>query len=239
MRDYGRRPTPIRIRPASGRSLLAGRPGSVSGAAPEMIRVHKDHIELADGRLARTFAVRGYPREVEAGWLAVLDAFEGEMRFAQHIEPLDSVSALAELGSDLRALRASLLIAEARGAEPDASDQSAAMDAAGLREALARGDVRLFAHHLLLTVFGRDRAELERRTAALIALLEGRMIVVRRCLLEQEAGFAATMPLGRSALPCPRNFDSDALSAALPPMGSLAPQAGAEIWGLEIGRAHV
>lgn len=201
--------------------------------------IHRDHLELADGRLARTFAVRGYPRTVDAGWLHVLEDYDGELRFAQHIEPMDPVAALGELGRDLRALRASLLLAEARGVEQDPADRAAAEDAAALRELLVRGDVRLFAHHLLLTVFGHDLGELESRSSTLTTLLEGRMIVVRRCLLEQEAGFHATMPIGRAALAAPRNFDSDALSAALPPPGDAPAAVLGEILGLDAQRRTV
>ncbi|HVB10458.1 MAG TPA: hypothetical protein VNM16_08865 [Bacillota bacterium] len=227
---------PLRIAATAAAPLRAGRPSGAIGVAPEMVAVHRDHLELADGRLARTFAVRGYPREVETGWLRVLEAFEGECRFAQHIEPLDSAAAMAELGRDLRALRASLLLAQARGTEEDATDRAAADDAADLQGALARGDVRLFAHHLLITVFAADQAELEQRSSSLITLLEGRLIGVRRCLLEQEAGFLATMPLGRSALACPRNFDSEALSAALPPLCWPPVGQTAEVWGLDARR---
>jgi len=226
-------------RPRPARPLYAGYPRSTAGVAPEMVQVHPDHLELADGRVARTFAVRGYPREVPAGWLRVFEGYDGELRFSQHIEPVDSAVALAELGRDLRALRASLLLAEARGGEHDPADTTAAEDAGELRAALARGDVRLFSHHLIVTVFARDLGQLDRRSSSLVALLEGRMIVVRRCLLEQEAGFHATMPIGRVALPAPRNFDSDALSAGLPPLGDPPVGAAAEVWGLDVHRRTV
>lgn len=218
------------------RPLGPGRSPSSAAVAPEMLRVFPDRLELADGRLARTFAVRGYPREVPPGWMRILEAHEGELRFSQHVEPVDTPAALAELGHDLRALRASLLLAETRGAEQDPADLAAAEDAARLRASLARGEVQLFTHHLILTVFAGDLGELERRCAALAALLESRMLVVRRCLLEQEAGFQATMPLGRLPLRAGRNFDSDALSASLPPLGDAPLTPTAEVWGLDVQR---
>jgi hypothetical protein len=216
------------------RVLARGRPAPNAVAAPEMVRILADRLELADGRVACTLAVRGYPREVGPGWLQVLHELDGEYRYSQHIEPVDTATALAELTRDLRDLRASLLLAEARGAEQDALDRNAAHDAEALRDALARGHVRLFRHHLLLTLFAEDPARLRQRVAAAMALLEGRLLWARRCLLEEAEAFASTMPLGRLAVPCPRNIDTDALSAA-PPFGSGDLQGSAgEFWGLDV-----
>lgn len=231
-----RRRTRLRVAAPVLAVLAAGRASSAARVAPEMVRALADRVELADGRVACTLAVRGYPREVEPGWLRVLEDFDGELRFCQHIEPIETAQALAEIGRDLRAAQASLLLAQARGATEDAADRAAAEDAATLRDALARGETRVFAHHLLLTVFAQDPAELAQRTAALLALLEGALFTARRCLLEQAGGYQTTMPPGRLALPCPRNFDSQALSAALPPAADEPPGPTAEVWGLDLRR---
>jgi single-stranded DNA-binding protein len=218
-----------------GGPLRAGRESPVAAVAPEAVRVLRDRVELADGRLACTLAVTGYPRAVEAGWLEPLWQWPGEWRAAQHIEPVDTASALAELDRDLRGARASQQLADLRGAEPDARDHAAAADAAALREALARGDIRLFRHHLLITVFAPDEPGLARARAAVQSLLEGRLLLARPRPFEQAEGFASTMPLGRCALPCPRNLDSDALAAALPFAGGEF-QGPGEVWGTDLRR---
>lgn len=220
----------------AGAVLTAGRWTARAATAPELLRIRADHVELADGRVACTLAVRGYPREVGPGWLRPLLELDGESRVSQHVEPVDSAQALRELDQDLRSAAASQLLAGARGAPVDAMDRAAAEDAQQLRAALARGQVRLFRLHLLITIFAADPAELARRREALLQHLDGRMLVARRCLLEQEAGFAATMPLGSCALPCPRNLDSDALAASLPFGAGEFQQRSGELWGLDIRR---
>ncbi len=212
--------------------LSGGWPSSRAAAAPEMLRIRPDHLELADGRVACSLAVQGYPREVTSGWLGVLHELEGDYRYAQHVEPLDSLAALAELTRHLRQLRTSLLMAGTRGAEHDALDQTAADDAEALRLAVALGNVRLFRHHLLLTLFARDPKELRQRSAAATSILERHLLTARRCLLQEAEAFIATMPLGRLPASSGRNMDSDAVAAALP-VGGAAPRTG-EAWGLEV-----
>ena len=208
-------------------------------AAPEAVSVHRDHLELADGRVACTLAAVGYPRTVGAGWLGFLTGHPGEYRIAEHIEPVDGAAALAELDRDLRQSSASVLIAQGRGQAPDVRDEGAARDAEELRAALARGDVRLFRHHLLVTLFAPDLDELARRRTALIRRMEGHLLTVRRCLLEEAAAFVATLPTCNSALPCARNFDSDALAAILPFAGAESAGDGGEVWGLDLRRHTV
>lgn len=223
-------------RGAVRRPLAPGRWSPREAAAPEMVSVHADHLRLADGRVACTLAVRGYPREVEAGWLDGLFGLDGELRIGQHIEPLDQATALAELERDLRSAAASLLLADLRGGTGDALDGAAVADAKSLRETLARGEVRLFRHHLLITILADDLPDLGRRTEAVLAFLDGRLLLGRRCLLEQAAGFVATMPLGRCALRTPRNLDSDALAAALPFGAPEFQDAEGEWWGIDLRR---
>lgn len=218
--------------------LAEGRAAGRDAAAPEAVAIHRDHIELADGRVACSLLIRGYPRDVEAGWLAVLQELTGEYRFAQHIEPIDSLEALSVLTRNLRDLRASLLMAQARGAEQDALDWSAAEDAEQLRHSVATGGVRLFRHHLMLTLFARNLEELRLRCASATTLLGGHLLTARRALLEEGPAFAATLPVGTLKVRCGRNLDSNALAAAIP-IGGAAPAVG-EFWGMEVrGRTAV
>ena len=218
-------------------SLARGRAERRNAVAPELLVVRRDHVELADGRLACTLAVTEFPRAVDTCWLAGLLQFSGEYRVSQHVEPIGSSEALVELDRDLRASEASQLLAHLRGAHPDARDGAAADDAAALREEVARGSIRLFRHQLLITVFGDDRDDLDRACAALTSLLEGAMMIARHQPLQQLAGLASTMPIGRCGLECARNFDSDALAASVPfGAGEMQSRAG-ELWGLDAHRA--
>lgn len=222
------------------RGLQGGRGASWRDlAAPEVITVHPDHLTLADGRVACTLAAVGFPRTVGSDWLAFLAEYAGEYRAAQHVEPVDADTALADLDRDLRQSSASVLIAQTHGRPADVRDEGAVQDAEQLRAALAAGDVRLFRHHLLITLMAADLEELGRCCGALMRHLEAHLLTVRRCLWREAEGFASTLPTGHLALACPRNFDSDALAAGLPLAGVESPEDGGEVWGLDVERQTV
>lgn len=220
--------------PQGSAAARRGRPAWAEVALSDGIGVEPDHVRLADGRVARTLAVVGYPRRVDPGWLQPLYAFPAEMRVACHIVPLDSAAAVEELTRQARRLQASLLLAEARQALRDAYDEAALGDALALRDALARGQVRLFAYQLVVTLAADDLRELDRLTAALLGEMQGRMLVVRRCLLQQAEGLASALPLGRMALSCARNFDSEAVATAFPYTAGDFQRPCDEVWGVDL-----
>ncbi len=216
------------------RGLLAsGRASRGSLAAPGFIAARRDHVQLADGRVARTLIVRGYPRTVAAGWLAPLECWPGEFRVATFIEPVATASAMAELGAHLRAASASVLLTEMRGAPPDALDQEAAAEARRLRASLAKGRTRLFIVHVAVTIFAPNLPELERLCSDVMRLLGGLMVGVRNGLLEQGAAFTATLPSGCLTLASPRNFDTEALASMYPFAAGTAGAAAGELWGAD------
>ncbi len=219
--------------PGRSGALAPGRARRGDLAAPGFVAVAPDHLTLSDGRVARTLIVRGYPRTVVAGWLAPLEGWPGELRVATFIEPVATATALAELGAHQRAASASVLLTEMRGALPDALDQEAAAEARRLRAALARGQTRLFVVHMALTVLAADLPDLERRCAEVVRLLAGLLVGVRSGLLEQDTGFAATLPSGRLVLSAPRNFDSEALATMYPFSSGGTLPANGEVWGMD------
>ena len=217
--------------------MAAGRgPSWRDLAAPEAVVVRPDHVALADGRVACTLVAVGFPRTVGADWLGFVAEYAGECRVAQHVEPVDGAAALRELDRDLRESSASVLIAQTLGRPADVRDAGAAQDADDLRAALAAGDVRLFRHHLLITIFAADAQDLERRRAELTRRLEAHLLTVRRCLWREAEGFASTLPTGDLQLPCARNFDSDALAAGLPLTVTTSSGDGGEVWGVDVVR---
>ncbi len=220
--------------PAISEPCTAGRQEWADVLSPDWLAEERDHVRLADGRMARTLAVVAYPRRVEAGWLRPLYAFPAEMRLACHIEPVDTALAVEQLTRHARTLRASILLSEARRVQRDAYDEAALEDAVSLRDALARGRVRLFRYHLTATLLAPDRETLDRLTAALIAEMESRLLLTRACVYQQADGFVHTLPLGRIALPCARNLDSEALATTLPFVGGEFQLPADEVWGRDL-----
>ncbi len=198
---------------------------------PESVEVLPDRLDLA-GRVARTLVVVGYPRVVQPGWLAPLHAFQGDLRIASHIDPVDTSQAMAELGRHVQDLRASLLRAERAAADRDPYAEAALEDAEALRSGLARAETRLFRIHLLITLFAENVHQLERLSQALQAELSARLVVCRTARLEQLDAFVSTLPLGELRLPAGRNLDGHAASTLMPFVSSELVHPEGEIWGV-------
>ena len=208
-----------------------GRPLASDLLRPEAVTVMPDRLDLG-GRLARTLVVVAYPRVVEAGWLAPLHAFQGDLRIASHIEPVSTSQAMAELGRHVQDLRASMIRAERAAADRDPYAEAALEDAESLRSGLARAETRLFRIHLFVTIFADTVQQLDRLTASLQAELAGKLVICRTARLEQVDGFVSTMPLAELRLPVGRNLDGYAASTLMPFLSSELVHPEGEIWGV-------
>ncbi|MEU6965612.1 hypothetical protein [Streptomyces chrestomyceticus] len=79
-------------RPTRRAPAPAADAGATAAFLPEAVTVAPRHLEVGDAWVA-SFAVTGYPREVQPGWLQPLLTYPGRLDVALHIEPIDPVDA--------------------------------------------------------------------------------------------------------------------------------------------------
>lgn len=201
--------------------------------APESLDLSQPgYIQIGENSFCRTLMVTGYPREVEPGWLSSMYAFPANIRIATYIEPIDAKASVQELSRQMRYHQASLLADAKRGRVPDPFVEAALHDATELRDALARGDAKVFQHHMHITLFASSLEGLNRTTQLIEAELESKLMESRRTTFEQDRGFKTTLPLGRVLLPRARNMDSFSLSTTFPFLSSELTHDMGEIWGV-------
>jgi conjugal transfer ATP-binding protein TraC len=201
--------------------------------APESIDLSQPgYIQIGENSFCRTLVVTGYPREVEPGWLSGVYAFPANIRIGTYVEPIDAKGSVQELSRQMRYHQASLLADAKRGRVPDPYTEAALHDATELRDALARGDAKVFQHHMYITVFVTSLEELNHTTQLIEAELESKLMESRRTTFEQDRGFKTTLPLGRVLLPRARNMDSFSLSTTFPFLSSELTHDNGEIWGI-------
>ena len=99
-----------------------------------------------------TFAVVGYPREVDPGWLSPLLAYPGPVDVALHIDPVSNDEAAHHLRRQLARFESTRRIEARQERLVDPQIEIAAQDAADLAGQLARGEGRLFRVGLYVTV---------------------------------------------------------------------------------------
>jgi len=128
---------------ADGRRFALGTRSLADLVAPAVLEVARDHVRL-DCQYARTLAVTGYPRSVGPGWLQPLIDFEEPIELSLHLLPLETGQTVRALTLKMVQLHSSRLL-EARGGRlADPEREVAYEDAERLRDALQRGEEKVF-----------------------------------------------------------------------------------------------
>ncbi|MFC4912261.1 VirB4 family type IV secretion system protein [Actinomadura gamaensis] len=208
-----------RSRPARHRADhgdgLAAQPVSGTGLGPSALRVSARVVELPGG-VCSSFAIAGYPRQVQAGWLEPLLTYPGRVEVALHIEPVPPLIAAQRLRRQLARLESSSRAGAAAGRLTDFGVEAAADDAAALAASLARGHERLFRVGLYVSVHAADREELAEHVQRVRALCASLLLDAQPTTFRALQGWTTTLPLGTDSIGIRRAFDTSALAAAFP-----------------------
>src|SRR5438105_5461765 len=194
--------------------------------APAAVEVARDHLRL-EYQYARVLAVTGYPRTVSPSWLTPLIEFEQPLELSVHIHPLETAAIVRLLGHKLVQLQSSRLVDVRGGRLADPEREIAFEDAERLRDALQRGEQRVFSVSLyVLGRAGSPRA-LDDLTRRVESTLDGMLAHSRVAILEQERAFRACLPTARDELLAYRNLDTTSLATTFPfRSGSLSMERG-------------
>ncbi len=169
--------------------------------APAAVEVARDHLRL-DTQFARTLVVTGYPRTVSPGWLAPLIDFEEPIELSLHLHPLQTAQMVSTLSHKLVQLHSSRLLAARGGRLPDPEREVAYEDAERLRDALQRGDEKIFSVALYILLRANSLAALDALTRKVELTLGGMLAHARTAILEQDTAFQSCLPKGRTNCSC-------------------------------------
>jgi conjugal transfer ATP-binding protein TraC len=183
--------------------------------APAAFEVARDHVR-ADHHYARALVVTGYPRTVGPGWLSPLIDFEEPLEIALHVHPLESGPMVRTLTHKMVQLHSSRLLADRDGKLADPEREVAYEDAERLRDALQRGDERVFSVGLYVLVRAPSRPALDDLTRRVEVTLDGLLAHSRVAVFEQDGGFRSCLPQGLDELLVHRNLDTSSLATCFP-----------------------
>ncbi len=183
--------------------------------APSAIEITRDHLRL-EYQYARTLAITGYPRSVRPGWLSPLIDFDAPIEIAMHLRPLDSSQMVKSLTHKMALLHSSRMLAAKGGRVADPEREIAYQDAERLREALQRGDERVFSVAIYVLVRAGSLAALDELTRRIESAVDGMLAQSRVTFLEQDSGFRSCLPFGEDRLLVQRNLDTSSLATTFP-----------------------
>jgi type IV secretory pathway VirB4 component len=171
---------------------------------------------MLDGRCLRVLALAEYPRYVHPNWLGRLIDLDQPLDLSLHLEPLDSVAAVRRLTQRLVELQSSRLLDARSGKIASAEREVAYEDVERLRDALQRGEERVFSASLYLCLRAPTLATLDDLTRRVEAALGGMLASSRPVLYEMLPGLLSCLPAGQDHLGRCRNLDTTSAATMIP-----------------------
>lgn len=183
--------------------------------APASLEYSAAHFQLGT-RLARTYYVYGYPRQVFTGWLSSMVNLDEVMDLSLYIYPVESQVVLDNLRKKVSQLEAGIQIDAEKGRVRDPGKQAAIMDAEEMRDKLQVGEERFFRFGFYFTLYAGSEDELDFVTHKVESLLGQQLLFSKPATSQQEQGFNSTVPQFTDQLQIRRNFNTGALSTSFP-----------------------
>ncbi|MGH3857715.1 MAG: VirB4 family type IV secretion system protein, partial [Pseudonocardiaceae bacterium] len=188
---------------------------SASAFIPDSLSIGARHLEVGTEWVA-SFAVVGFPREVNAGWLQPLLTYPARLDVSVHVDPIDPVTAASRLKRQLARLESGRRHTAEHGRLEDPQVEAATEDAYDLSARVARGEGKLFRVGLYLSVHAGSRRALVEEVAALRSLCASLLLDAKHTTYRSLQGWVSTLPMGLDLVGMRRTFDTSALAAAFP-----------------------
>lgn len=183
--------------------------------APSSIELNPAFFRLGT-RLARTYYVYGYPRQLYTGWMAPLINLDEVMDISIFIYPVESQVVLENLRKKVTQLEAGLQINSEKGRVRDPGMQAAIQDAEEMRDKLQVGEERFFRFGFYFTIYANSMEELEFVSHKVESLLGQQLIYSKPASSQQEQGLNSTVPQFTDQLQIRRNMSTGAISTSFP-----------------------
>ena len=183
--------------------------------APSAFRVESNFIQLGNIFL-RTIFVITYPRYISVGWSAPILNMNVTMDISMFFYPVKSAIILKQLKKKVGALEAQITADAEKGAPRDPIRETALRDIEQLRDDLTQGTEHFFQFAFYVTLYAKDKAELDTVTEDVENIFGGKLIYSKHVLYQAEQGFTSTLPLGLDELNISFNMNSSPIASSFP-----------------------
>jgi conjugal transfer ATP-binding protein TraC len=183
--------------------------------APSSLEFDSTFFQLGT-RLARTYYVYGYPRQLYTGWLSGLVNIDEIIDLSMFIYPVESQVVLENLRKKVTQLEAGIQIDSEKGRVRDPQKQAAIMDAEEMRDKLQVGEERFFRFGFYFTIYAHSQDELEFVSHKVESMLGQQLIFSKPASSLQEQGLNSTVPQFTDQLQIRRNMSTGAISTTFP-----------------------
>jgi conjugal transfer ATP-binding protein TraC len=183
--------------------------------APSSIELQSNYFRIGT-RLARSYYVYGYPRQINTGWLSGLVNIDEVIDISIYIYPVASQIVMQNLRKKVTQLEAGIQIDNEKGKVRDPGKQAAIQDAEEMRDKLQVGEERFFRFGLYFNVYANDMDELEFVSHKVETMLGQGLIYSKPGTSQQEQGLNTVVPQFVDEMQIRRNMNTGALSTSFP-----------------------
>ncbi|MBT4516960.1 MAG: DUF87 domain-containing protein [Candidatus Komeilibacteria bacterium] len=183
--------------------------------APAALKVDPHYLRL-NNLYVRTLFVMTYPRYVTIGWFAPIINESLTLDISMFFYPLDIKMVLKQLKNKVGTMEAQIMSDHEKGAPRDPITETALQDIEALRDGLTQGTEKFFQFALYVTIYSKDKDELDLATDRVENLLGMQLIYSRRALFQAEQGFNSTLALGNDELSIATNMNSSPIASSFP-----------------------
>ncbi len=183
--------------------------------APSSIELQSSFFQIGT-RMARTYYVYGYPRQLYTGWLSGMINLDEIMDISMFIYPVDSQVILENLRKKVTQLEAGIQIDSEKGRIRDPGKQAAISDAEEMRDKLQVGEERFFRFSFYFTIYANTLEELDFISRKVESMLGQQLIYSKPATSQQEQGLNSTLPQMSDQLQIRRNMSTGAISTSFP-----------------------
>ncbi len=183
--------------------------------APSAFEVNSSFLILSDTYI-RTLFVVSYPRYVGVGWAAPVINFNWTLDMSMYFYPISADVILKQLKKKAGEVEAQLNLDREKGKPRDPLRETALRDIEGLRDSLTQGIEHFFQFAFYVTVYAKDKEELDRVSDDLDAIFGSKLIHSKRGFYQAEQGFNSTLPLGNDELQITFNMSTSPIASSFP-----------------------
>ncbi|MEK7108193.1 MAG: DUF87 domain-containing protein [Patescibacteria group bacterium] len=183
--------------------------------APAAFEVNSSYLKLADVYIRSLFIVT-YPRYVGVGWAAPVINFNWTLDISMYFYPIPADIILKQLKKKAGEVEAQLNLDREKGKPRDPLRETALRDIEGLRDSLTQGIEHFFQFAFYVTVYAKDKEELDRVSDDIDAIFGSKLIHSKRGFYQAEQGFNSTLPLGNDELQITFNMSTSPIASSFP-----------------------
>jgi hypothetical protein len=183
--------------------------------APSAFEVQPNFLKLGDQCL-RTLFVTTYPRYVGIGWGSPIINYKGTIDIGMFFYPIRPEIILKQLRDKVGITESQIVSDHDSGKPRDPIQETALRDIEQLRDDLTQGIEHFFQFAFYVTVYGKDIADLDKRTEEIEAIFGTKLIYTKRGFYQAEQGFNSTLPVCNDELMITFNMNTSPIASSFP-----------------------